>query len=437
MNYVSESSTLPAEHSASLAMIYRKVIMRLLPFFLLSYVINQIDRVNISFAKLKFMQDVGLNEVTYGLGAGLFFVGYVVFELPSNMYLQRVGGKRTFIRIMVLWGLVSCAMAFVQSPLQLYFARFLLGAAEAGFVPGVILYLMSWFPAHYRGRITSMFFIAITFAGILGGPFSGFILGNFASLPPLKEWQWMFVIEGLPAIVLGITAYFYLDDKPEHARWLTPGEKQSLKADLERDAQQSRSAQETSFLKAVRDPRVYICSLAYFAVVSGNNALTMWMPTLIKKLGYSDVVHIVLLSALPYVFGALMMLTVSHHSDRKRERRWHFALPLLASAFAYSIVGFFMGIPWLVISLLAIAAGGIYSAFGVFWTIPPAYLKGSAVAGGIAIISSLGNLGGFVSPIVLGWAAQTGGGQLGYGVIAGIVAAGAMLLVIGLSKQST
>lgn len=214
-----------APSAAGYQSVYKKIVWRLMPFILLAYVVNQIDRTNIGFAKLKFMSDIGLSDASYGLGAGLFFIGYVLFEVPSNLYLQRIGVRATLLRIMILWGSISMAMAFIQTPSQFYLARFLLGAAEAGFTPRVLLFLTYWFPAAYRGRITSFYLMAITFSGILGGPISGWILHSFGGIGNLKPWQWLFLIEGAPAVILGVIAYLYLDDKPEHAKWLTDAEK--------------------------------------------------------------------------------------------------------------------------------------------------------------------------------------------------------------------
>jgi MFS family permease len=328
-------------------------------------------------------------------------------------------------------------MSLVTTPLQLYIARFLLGAAEAGFVPGVILYLTYWFPAEYRARITSIFFMAITFAGILGGPVSGYILQNFTTTTALKSWQWMFIIEGLPAALLGIVAYFYLDDGPESAAWLSSSQKEVIRNDLISESMTAESGKEHSLKKALCDPKVYIAGFVYFGIIAGNNALTLWMPSLIRRFGVSDLFVIGLLSALPYICGAVAMMITSRHSDKHRERRWHVAIPLLVTALAYAIVGYMLNSPATAIATLAIAAGGIYSAFGIFWTIPPAYLSGAAAAGGIGIVSSVGMMGGFASPLILGWAAQADGSlRLGYQLIAAILVFAVIFLLLGISKKS-
>ncbi len=416
--------------------VYRKMIFRIIPFFFICYVVNQLDRLNISFAKLRFMQDIGLTDMSYGIGAGLFFIGYVVFEVPSNLYLQRVGARATFIRIMMLWGLISVAMALVTTPMQLYVARFFLGAAEAGFVPGVILYLTYWFPASYRARIAALFFMAITFSGILGGPLSGWILKSFTDFGGLKSWQWLFIIEGLPAVALGLIAYFYLDDKPDDAKWLTSTEKQIVRDDLLADAKMKEIVPEGALRRAFVNPKVYIAGFVYFSIIAGNNAMTLWMPTLIKGLGVDDIFTIGLISGIPYVAGALGMYFLSRHSDQRLERRWHVALSLLATAVSYALVGNLVAHPVAAIALLAVAAAGIYTAIAIFWTIPPAYLTGKAAAGGIALVSSIGMMGGFASPIIIGWAkTMTGSIQPGFWMISAILVLGAFALLAGIPAK--
>ncbi len=419
--------------------VYKKVIWRILPFMFIAYVVNQLDRMNISFAKLRFMSDLGLSETAYGLGAGLFFIGYVVFEVPSNLYLQKAGARATFIRIMILWGALSMAMALVQTPMQLYIARFLLGAAEAGFVPGVILYLTYWFPAAYRGRISSLFFMAIAFSGICGGPLSGWILRSFDGLANLKDWQWLFIVEGAPAVILGVIAYVWLDDKPEDAKWLSAEEKATIANDL-RSAntnKQSHGSAQSTFKLALRDYRVYVAALAYFSVIAGNNVLTLWIPTIISGFGIKDVFHIGLLSSIPFCLGALGMFVIARHSDKKQERRWHTALSIMVTGVSYIILGYYLHDPVIAMLLLSVAAVGTYAAISVFWTIPPTYLTGNAAAGGIALVSSIGMFGGFFSPIIMGYAkAAFGSLQMGFWAIAMVLIAGSLALLIGIPKRT-
>jgi D-galactonate transporter len=431
------SATANAVASAKDAL-YSKITWRILPFMFAAYVINQLDRTNISFAKLRFMSDLGLSEVAYGLGAGLFFVGYVVFEVPSNLYLEKAGARKTFIRIMILWGAMSMVTALVRTPAELYVARFLTGAAEAGFVPGVILYLTYWFPAAHRGRISSLFFMAIAFAGISGGPISGLILHSSNGLANLKDWQWLFIVEGAPAVILGVIAYLWLDDKPADAKWLSESEKTMLEQDLLANGQQRKSTKHpgwVTFVTVLRDPRVYVAALAYFAIIAGNNVLTLWIPTVITGFGVKDVVNVGLLSSIPYAVGAIGMFVVARHSDRKQERRWHTTCAMLVTGAAYAVLGGFLQDPLVAMILLIIAALGIYSAVTIFWTIPPTYLSGDSAASGIALVSSLGMFGGFFSPLVLGYAkTMTGSLQLGFYAIAALLAAGAIAIVVGIPR---
>lgn len=423
--------------SSDKADIYRKITRRIIPFMFIAYVINQLDRTNISFAKLRFMSDLNLNEATYGLGAGLFFLGYVAFEVPSNLYLQRVGARKTFIRIMVLWGALSMATALVQTPTQLYFARFLLGAAEAGFVPGVILYLTYWFPPAYRGRISSLFFMAIAFAGIVGGPISGWILRSFDGVADLKDWQWLFLVEGAPALILGLVAYAWLDDKPAHAKWLTEAEKAVLCEELlaHEGRASSKATVEPSFRRALRDPRVYVAAVAYFSIIAGNNVLTLWIPTIISGFGVKDVFHVGLLSSIPYGVSAIGMFVAARHSDRTQERRWHTAAAIFLSGISYILLGSFLHDPVIAMILLITAALGIYTAISIFWTIPPSYLTGDAAAGGIALVSSIGMFGGFFSPLILGYAkAVSGSLQIGFWAIAAVLAGGAIAIIVGIPR---
>lgn len=413
--------------------VYRKVMQRIIPFVFIAYVINQIDRVNISFAKLQFMRDLGLSDLAYGMGAGLFFIGYVIFEVPSNMYLQRVGGRATFIRILLLWGTVTMVMAFVQTPTQLYVARFLLGAAEAGFTPGVVLYLTYWFPPAWRGRIMSLFFMAIAAAGTISGPLSAWILTTFHNAYGLRDWQWLFILEGIPAVLLGIWVKYRLVDKPDDARWLNDAEKAQIRMDLENEHQSKPGDDHGSALAAFLNPKVYIAGLVYFSVIAGNNGILLWVPTIIRESGITDLNTIGFLSSLPYIAGALSMFFVSRHSDKVNERRWHVAIALAVTGASYLALGPYLHHSWVGLSLLCLASAGIYSAICIFWTIPPAYLKGRSTGSGIALVSSIGMLGGFFSPIIVGWAkTATGSLQAGFWALGVIMFTGMITLLIGI-----
>jgi ACS family phthalate transporter-like MFS transporter len=415
---------------------YAKITWRLLPFLFMCYVMNFIDRVNVSFAHLKFEHDLGISDASYGIGVGLFFIGYVLLEVPSNLLLQRIGARRTISRIMILWGIVSAGMMLVRTPTEFYAARILLGAAEAGFFPGAVLYLTYWYPSARRARVTSMLLMAVAAAGILGGPMSGWIMANLNDYQGLHGWQWLFLLEGLPAVIAGVVAFFYLDDRPTDAKWLTSEERALVLHNLETDDVMKRVAGRHSFLKVLTDPRVYVVALGYMVVPWAGSVLNFWSPSIIQKSGVSDVWHVGLLSTIPYAVGACFMLFIGRHSDRHLERRWHFAsmaflaalgIVLLPSAASYWVAS---------IGFLTVATIGYLSAVALFWTIPPAYLTGTAAAGGIALISCIGQAGGLLAPIVIGKMTQvTGNLAMGLYVVAGVVVLGGVAVLAGLPQR--
>ncbi|CAB3797003.1 Putative tartrate transporter [Paraburkholderia ultramafica] len=417
--------------------LYRKLTLRLAPFIFVAYAINQLNRFNISFAKLQFMKDLALSDFSFALGAGLFFIGYVIFEVPSSLYLQKVGARATFIRIMVLWGLLSGLTAFVHTPTQFYLVRFLLGAAEAGFMPGVILYLTYWFPANRRARITSLFYLAATTSGVIGGPISGLILKYSQAWGLMSSWQWLFVVEGVPTVLLGVFAYYYLQDYPKDAKWLSREEKDILTQDLKED-HASANHNAVGLRDVIKLPRIYAFGLAYFAVVAANNTLAVWAPTLIKDTGIRDVFDIGILSAIPYVVGAIGMLIIAGHSDKMRERRWHFALPFALTAIGFALIGLFYANIYGTIILLSLASIGIFTAFAIFWAMPTQYLSTSAKAAGIGYISTIGMFGGFFSPIILGYAKTVAGTFVGGFVAMAVISViGVLLIFVAAPKTST
>ena len=300
--------------------LYKKVVLRIIPFIFVCYVLNYIDRVNVSFAKLQFQSDLNLTDASYGFGVGVFYIGYILFEVPSNLLLQKIGARKTITRIMCLWGLISMSMAFVSSPGQFYTARILLGAAEAGFFPGIVLYLTYWFPHHLRGRVMSFFVLAIAVSGIIGGPLSGWILQHMAGVEGFKGWQWLFLIEGLLPVVMGITAYFVLNDRPRDASWLTPDQKKILTSNLSSQNDTHGHSPLRAFLSALKNPKLWVATFGYFSITWAGMVLNFWAPTIIQKSGISNVVHIGLLSAVPYAVGACGMLVLGRNSDRLMER---------------------------------------------------------------------------------------------------------------------
>lgn len=387
---------------------YRKVTWRLIPFLFLCYVVAFLDRINIGYAQLQMKQTLPFSDAVYGLGAGIFFIGYFLFEVPSNLMLAKVGARKTLLRIMVLWGLVAAAMMFVTTPAMFYTLRFLLGVFEAGFFPGVLLYLTYWYPNARRGRIIAMFMAATAVAGILAGPLSGGIMKSMDGLNGWAGWQWLFLVQGLPASLLGIVAYFYLQDKPEAARWLNPAEKAILRTELE-DDQKAAGASHGSAWQLLRDPKVYVLSLVYFLLLGAAYAIIFWVPTVIRSWGVTDMLQIGLYAAIPNLVGAIAMVFVARHSDAKMERRWHLIACVLLASVGMLLTVMAKGNLVLSLAFLSLAVVGVASATPIFFTIPAAYLTPASAAAGLALISSLGNLGAAVSPSLTGLiSARTG-----------------------------
>lgn len=413
--------------------VYRKVTLRLIPFLFLCYVLNYIDRLNVGFAQLQMRSDLGFSDTVYGIGVGLFFVGYLLFEVPSNLLLEKTGARKTLLRIMVLWGLASTATMFVSTPMQFYIVRLLVGAAEAGFLPGILLYLTYWYPAGQRGRITAMFLTALPFAGIIGSPLSGWIMHNMADVEGLRAWQWLFLLEGIPSVIVGVIANFYLQDGPDKAYWLSAHEKNIIQRNVEADRRLRENKEQASFLSALRDPKLYVMALLGFSTYWSANAIAFWAPAIIKASGVSNVTQVGLLTALPSLAGLFSMNLVSRHSDRTLERRWHAAGAALVSAAALALLPLFFDNTVGAVGLLTLCGVGHFAFVAVFWTIPPSYLAGSAAAGGIAAIGALSALGGATVPALLGWIKSTTG-SLGLGMYAIavvlVVAVAVMLLSI-------
>lgn len=411
--------------------LYRRITLRLLPFLFICYVINYIDRANIGYAKLQFTQDLGFSEAVYGLGAGLFYLAYLLFEVPSNLYLQKIGARATLTRIMIIWGLASGLTCLVTTPMQLYVARFCLGAAEAGFFPGVVLYLSYWFPAARRGRISSILLMAIVTAGLLGGLVSGWIMHEADGLFGLRGWQALFVIEAIPAILLGLAVFWVLDDSPQKAKWLSPAERELIRQDLEKDQALKNSKGHSGAFSALRDPRIHLLALVYCAVCVGSAVIGTWGPSILKSAGVTDLKQLGMLMMLPYLTAAITMYLVGRSSDRLLERRWHVIVPSLVAAIAF----FVLSLPdigvLLTLLMLCLAAAGVYSATPVFWTIPPTYLGKDTAATGIAFISSVGaGAAGFGSAALLGWImAETGSLSVGLASVGVLVILGCGLFL--------
>ncbi|MCO4878415.1 MFS transporter [Paraburkholderia caribensis] len=406
---------------------YRKVAWRLTPLLMLSYVVAYLDRVNVGFAKLGMSADLGLSDAVYGFGAGIFFIGYFIFEVPSNVILHRVGARVWIARIMVTWGIVSMLTMFVTTPTMFYVMRFLLGLAEAGFFPGIILYLTYWYPAHRRGRMTTWFMTAIAISGVVGGPISGYILKAFDGANGWHGWQWLFLLEGIPSIVVGILVFVVLDDRISKAKWLTKEERELLERNI---AAEDATKEDHAIGKVMLSPRVLMMSLIYFSFVMGLYGVSFWLPTIIKSTGVTDAFTIGLLSAIPFAAAVVAMVFVARSADRTRERRWHVAVPGFVGA-----LGLVLSVVWaqnttLAMAGLTLATMGILTTLPLFWSLPTSFLAGTGAAAGIALINSIGNLAGFLSPYAVGWLKQaTAGNAAGMYMLAAFMVLGGVLAV--------
>ncbi|MCA8304575.1 MFS transporter [Burkholderia seminalis] len=405
--------------------LYRKLNWRLLPFLLLCYTFAYLDRVNIGFAKLAMQSDLGISDAVYGLGAGIFFLGYVLFEIPSNLLLPRIGARKTISRIMVLWGLTSAGMMFVHDETTFYAMRFLLGVFEAGFAPGMIFYLTYWYGQRRMAGVMAVVMLAGPIGGAFGSPLSAWLMTGLSGAHGLAGWQWMFVVEGLPCVLFGVLALKVLSDRPADAKWLTDDEKRLLAAELH-----TTDAGHHSFGQVARDPRVYLLAFAYFTIICGIYAVSFWLPSIIKADGVTDTMQIGLYSMIPYVCAAIAMVVIGRRSDRRGERRFHSAVPALIGAIALAVATTANGN--LAVSLvgMTIATSMIWAAYTVFWAIPSQYLKGDAAAGGIALINTIGLIGGFLSPTIIGAIhSATGSMAAGLLVMVALLVAGAAVLV--------
>ena len=420
------------EDASNIDRIYKKITLRLIPFLLFCYILSYLDRVNIGFAKLQMLNDLQFSDAVYGLGAGVFFLGYFFFEVPSNILMHKIGARRWIARIMISWGILSAAMMLVEGPTSFYVLRFLLGLAEAGFFPGIIYYLTRWYPADRRGRATSLFLTAIALAGVIGGPLSGWILRDTNGMGGLAGWQWMFLIEGIPSVIAGFFLLRYLDDKVEDAKWLTDAEKREVIALLQKEA---ATKTHSATGKAFASGRTWLLSAIYFLFVFSLYGISFWLPTIIKATGVTDALNIGLLSAVPWAAGVIGMILLARSADRRGERRWHIAITSVIGAIGFVIsVKFSSNVPIAMLGM-SIATMGIMSVLPIFWSIPTAYLGGAAAAAGIALINSFGNLSGFVGPSLIAWIkGVTGTLDSGVYLLAACLLAGGLLTLLTSSK---
>jgi D-galactonate transporter len=407
----------------------RAISWRLIPFLVLAYFLAYLDRVNLGFAALTMNAELNFSPTVFAWGAGIFFIGYFIFEVPSNIALEKFGASRWIARIMVSWGIISALMAIVSGPWSFYTLRFLLGVAEAGFFPGIILYLTYWFPAEYRARFLAAFAIAVPVSTVIGAPISGMLLG-LDGVMGLKGWQWLFIIEGIPSVILGVVTWFYLTDKPEKAEWLTPDQKMWLSDKLEGERLAKESAHGMTLRQALSSPKVLMLSVIYFGFVGALYGMQFWLPQIVKAFGFTNL-QTGFVTAIPYLFGSIAMVLWAQHSDKTRERVWHVGLPLLLTAVALALSGISTN-PTLTMVALTVAAIGVFCTFALFWTLPTAWLSGTAAAGAIALINSIGNLAGFGGPYLIGWVKElTGSTSTGLLVLAAMPLVAGILVLAG------
>ena len=413
---------------------YAKVDRRLIPFLFLCYILAYLDRVNVGFAKLQMLRDLSLSDVAFGTGAGIFFVGYFLFEVPSNLLLKKFGARTWIARIMVSWGIVSSAMMFVRSEWAFYGLRFLLGVAEAGFFPGIIFYLTLWYPSGLRSTRTAWFVSAIAVSGVIGNPVSGLIMDGLSGTLGLAGWQWLFLVEGIPSILVGIWVWFYLDSGIAHARWLEPDEKALLVRNLETE---ERHKHQVRILDAFKSGRVYALCAIYFTLMIGLYGISFWLPSIVTAMGVKGYLEVGLVTAIPYAVAVVGMVLLSRSSDRTGERRLHYVFNVAAGSLGLVLSAAFRNHPVLAITFLAIGTLGVIGSMPVFWPVPSAFLAGTASAAGIGIVNSVGNLGGYVGPNIPVWMkGYSGDAAVSLYVIAGVLLIGALIAFVAIPGHS-
>lgn len=407
---------------------YAKVFWRLIPFLMGCYVVAYLDRVNLGFAKLQMASELGFSDTVYGLGAGIFFLSYFLFGVPSNLILQRAGPRLWIGLIMISWGLISGLFAFTRTPAMFYALRLLLGIAEAGFYPGIILYLTYWYPAQRYAKATAIFVSAIPIAGMFGNPLSGWIMDHVHGTAGLHGWQWMFILEAVPAFVLGLVVLRYLDNGIRSARWLTEDDKQMLERNIALNEAKKQGPH--SVASAFRDARLWLLCLIYFTIIAGQYGLTFWMPTLVRATGIKGNFHVGCLSAIPYVVAIVTMILLGRSADAHRERRWHLVIPALAGAVGLVGAAIMAENTVIAIVFLSLAAAGVLTCTALFWSLPTAFLQGAGAAAGIAGVNAFGNLAGFASPVLIGYLKDaTHDNRIGMYTLAATVVIGALAVL--------
>ncbi|MEZ7911183.1 MAG: MFS transporter [Propionivibrio sp.] len=421
-----------AEQQQVLEGAYRKVTIHLIPFIFVCYLFNYLDRVNVGFAKLQMLDALKWSETIYGLGAGIFFVGYVLSGVPSNLLLHKLGARKVIGTLMVAWGTASALLMFVKTPEQFYILRFITGVFEAGFFPGIVLYFTSWFPASRRGRIMGLFMSAIPISGVLGSPLSGWMMEAFAGHGGMAGWQWMFLLQGVPTVLLGFLVYVLLNDGIAQAKWLSGEEKALLSAELAKDEQQRKQTAQTAdtFASVLKNKSVWLLGLIYFCIQMGVYAINFWLPTIVKGLGFQTPAMVGWVSAIPYFCASLFMIWIGRSGDARKERRWHLSGPLLMGLCGLMLATQAGGNVMIAMIGLSLATMGALAGLPMFWPLPTAFLSSAAAAGGLALINSLGQIAGFVSPFLVGWIKDaTGGTTVALYLLSGILFVGAMLVL--------
>jgi len=410
-------------HGEIEAVVISRLTRRIVPFLFLLYLVAYLDRINVGFAALEMRKQLGFNDAVIGFAGGAFFLGYFVFQVPSNLILRRVGARRWIATLMIAWGVISSSMLLVRTPVSFYASRFLLGLAEAGFFPGMIFYLRCWFPSSARARTVAWFMMAGPISGVVGAPISGALLGIHRG--GLAGWQWLFLIEGMPAVLLGIAAFFYLTDSPGKARWLPAEQRGWLIDALDREVHSDPAIAGRNVFAALLAGRTWLLVLVYFGLNAGSYGISLWLPSIIRSLSGVSNFLIGMIAAVPYVAAAVAMVLAGHHSDRSGERRWHVAAAAFTGGFALCIAAYCTSVAALIVAI-SLATVCIYSMLGPFWAISTSLLTGAVAAPGIAVVNSLGNLGGFFGPSMIGVVRKATGSFAG-----GLLFVGAALAICG------
>ncbi len=407
--------------------LYSRIAWRIMPLVFICYIVAYIDRVNVGFAKLQMMGDLKFSDAVYGFGAGVFFLGYFLFEVPSNIILHKVGARVWICRVLITWGIISGCTALVRKPWEFYSLRLLLGVAESGFFPGMVLYLTYWFPSHRRAKMVAMLMAGVPVSGMIGGPVSGYLLHHFNGHHGIAGWQWLFILEAIPAVVLGMVIFFCLDDRVVDTNWLSPEEKNFVAGEI---GQEAGVKTHNTILSVFTSPRVWLMGTIFFGMEMGSYAIGFWLPTIIGQTGIKNEFTIGLLTTLPYTLGLICMILVGRHSDKTRERRWHVVAPNIVAAIGFALCTAAGSSTTIAMIGLTLAVAGVFTGLAMFWALPTSFLGGAAAAAGIALVNCTGNLGGFFSPAIIGFLkTHTGTLNSGLFLVSGCMMASAILIV--------